>query len=293
VSARTTHQLFRQTLKQWFWDYYDHLLRLFVANIVLFILLGSAAYLWMSYLNAALGESPETFRALSLFFTVVLLAPIWLTLWFAPLGHFASLVAEEKDPGLSQLFAGLRILGPRYWLYFQTCCAIIGTLLLSFWFYLFSPQLGDSLTAIRYFLGGLSFWVLLFFLWMMCIGIPLIARQRHGIQQTIKISFVTVLRYPGFLLLVGIFLLSLWVIGIGFKLIGAMLFGFTGTMMLLNSTYDVLVKHEDEMDASLHPEEKPTTWKEIQELEKRKEKERMDKERYDRTLKDIIKPWED
>jgi hypothetical protein len=84
----------------------------------------------------------------------------------------------------------------------------------------------------------------------------------------------------------------LWFFSIVLRLLGAFLVGFSLTATFLNSVYDV-VEAEDRPQDHLPPPESAASWKEREQLEKAHEERRMNSLRYRRTMRDILRPWED
>lgn len=286
-------RLFRQLLIQWFWDTYDYLLKLLLMNIAMFVLLFGSAFLWFSFVFNLMQDSPPRFLMFAVLLTVVFLGPIWLTLWFAPLNYFGELVSKEKDPGWREFFTGLQLAGPRTWKYFQFCCIILGILLVNLWFYLYEQPAIAALGSLRFFLAGLSFWIGFFFTAVMIVGIPITVRQRQGVVSALKIAGVVVLRYPGVIAPALAWLLILWLLCGYLRMVGVILFGLSWTALFLNSLYDVILEFEEEQEKERNPDPEPRNWAEVKEQEAKKEIERMNKERYRRTMKDILRPWDD
>lgn len=287
--------MFSQILKQWFWDSYDHLGRLLVGNLVLFfILFPVVLYLFSGLSSLSEGLSPAQ-TVMSLSILLILVAPILLTLWLASLSHFAGLASSEKDPPLRAFLGGLRHQGFRCWKYFQVQCLILGILFMNIWFYTGSGTMAGTMETVGYGLAGICFWVSVVLILMMLPGVPFLVRQERSVLSAMKISLVILLRFPMLIIGFGLFLLSLWVIGAALRFAGILIFGFAGTAMLMNSLYDVLIDMEERQEkaAKRSGDGRPRTWKELRALEEEDEEERMRKVRYERTLRDLLKPWED
>lgn len=286
-------RLFRRVLKHWFWDFYDHLFRLLLINLLMALVLGGAFLFWLMWLGqlAAAYQNPAL-AAFALFASVAFLLPIGITLWFAPVGYFAEQISAEKDPGWGTFWEGIRLASGRVWRYAQALCLLLAILGLNGWFYSFSGTLPESIWWLKYFLGGLCFWLGLFLVWTMQLGLPLTIRGRVGVAQAMKLSASTLARYTGLTLSVFLLIASLWVIGIAFRFLGPLLFLFSGTVLLWNALYDVLIEYEEELEEERNPRPRPTNWAEVKAEEARDEEKRLQKARYDRGMRDILRPWE-
>ncbi len=286
--------MFPQILKQWFWDCYDHLGRLLLANMLLFFILAAAfvytAPIIVAFFSALTGGHQVLFLAAA--FLVV--APLSLTLAFAPFSEFAPLVSKEKDPRVRVFLRGLWRQGFRTWRYFFLVCLILALLLVNIWFYTLSGQFPESMMMVGYILAGLCFWLGVVLAASLVPGIPLLFRRELGAGKTLKISLLVLLKYPGLVFGLFIFLVSLWIIGTAVKMAGLLIFAFSGTAMMLNSFYDVVAEWEEAMarEAEESDDKRPRTWKELKDQEKETEEERMRRSRYERTFRDIIRPWE-
>lgn len=286
--------MFQQIIKQWFWDQYDHLGRLLAANVVLFMVTMVAVVYTLAALSY-LGEgAPPGFRALAIAVALVVVPPVLLALWFGSVSHFAGYVSDEKDPGFRVFMAGLARRFFRAWRFFATVCVLFALLGINIWFYTLSGRLQGTLLYVGFALAGICFWLIVMLLISLLASIPVLFRQQRGIFQTIKVGFIALLKYPGLMIGSFAFLASLWIIGVAIKFAGVLLFGFTGTAMLMNSLYDVITELEaaQEDAAKETGDSRPRSWKELRAMEKEGEEDRMKKARYERTLRDVLKPWE-
>lgn len=284
-----------QICKQWFWDCYDHMGRLIVANIILFTLLFGAVMYALPFLAAMLVNLSPSQGALLLFLALVLLGPIWLSLWFVPYGHFGGLVAEEKDPGFVEFLRGFRLRGLRTWAYFQMLCLAAGILLMNMWFYY---RMETESAAARLFfnvLAGLCFWMVMLIVLLAMAGIPHVGRGVIPLRGVFRESLLTLAKHPLTMLGALLFLASLWFLGaVPLKMGGVLVFGLSGTAMLLNSIVDVTSEFERRQAEAIEAtgDSRPRTWREVKAQEKESEKDRLQRSRYERTLRDILRPWE-
>jgi len=282
--------VFPQILKQWFWDFYDHLVRLLVANVAIFFLFGGLLFTALVVVGRGIGELGPMGQVLGLFVAAVVFLPLWLAGWYAPLAHFAEQVTFEKDPGIGVLVQGYRTQFLRVWLYLQLVVLAACLLAVNIWFYALASGWG----FVGFALAGLCFWALVLFLAAAGVGLPFLVRQRLRPVEALRRGGLLLLQRPGLVISFCLFLASLWVIGFALRLVGVFFFAFSGTVMFLNSFYDVVTTFEQRAQAveESDQEPRPRTWKELRAAEKKSERERMDAVRYSRTIRDILRPWE-
>lgn len=284
-----------QICKQWFWDCYDHMGRLIVANIILFTLLFGAVMYVLPLVAALLTNLTPSQGALLLFLVVVFGGPIWLSIWFVPYGHFGALVAEEKDPGFVEFLRAFRLRGLRTWAYFQILCLAAGVLLMNMWFYFRWETESGAARLFFNVLAGLCFWMVMLLVLTAMAGIPLVARRSTPLRGVFRESLLVVVKHPLTILGAFAFLASLWFLGsVPLKMGGVLVFGMSGTAMMLNSICDVTLELERRQAeaAEATGDSRPRTWREVKVQEKESEKERLEKSRYERTFRDILRPWE-
>jgi hypothetical protein len=286
--------MFARVLKQWFWDCYDHLGTLFVWNILLFTLTFSSSVLLLHLATPLATELPPFARVLFLFILLVLTAPLVIAIWFAPSTHYGKLVAAEKYPGFRVLMRGLRAEFLRVWRYGFLCATIAGILLVNIWFYVASGEFVPEQPIVGHLLAGLCFWLLLLLVASMGIGLPLLVREGLTARRAFRGAAVEVLRSPGLVLGMFVFLVSLWIIAAWLRFAPIFLFGFSGTAMFLNSLYDVMHPGDEAGDGG---EVESTagdaaTWRQVRANEKVSEQARMARARYERTFRDLLRPWE-
>ncbi len=287
--------MFRQVVKQWFWDAYDHLGRLFLWNFLLFIFYSLTLLPLMGFLAVLGQELPPTTLVLVAFAVWTLAGPLLLLPWVAPLAHFGRLISDEKDPPFLQLISGFRTKAARSWKILQLLCGVTGLLVLNIWFYTSSPAFPEEYRLGGFVLAGLCFWIGVFFLAAMLPTLPHYLRKDASLAASLKFGLFAALKYPGTVFGLLIFIVSLWIIAVALRFVGILLFGFVGTYLFMNSLYDVISEREwkaiEKQEEEAEPQ-RPASWKEIKAEDKKKEKERMDKSRYERTFRDIIRPWE-
>lgn len=285
--------MFAQITKQWFWDYYDHLGRLILGNIIAFLALVPPLYICFVYLEAVLAPLSPQAAVLTLFVATVTVLPPFAALWFSSFGHFGGRVSLEKDPRLGEFVVGLRRRFLKMWRFFLLLFGLLGLLWLNMWFYVAGGFLPEGLRLVGYLLAGVCFWLSILVVIAAIPALPAVVRTDLSVMASWRFGLLCLLRYPGVLTGVFIFLCSLWVIGFFLRLAGIFLFAFAGTALLFNSTYDVLVAFEEGREkAAKGGAPRPRTWRERREAESESEEERMNRVRYERTLRDVLRPWE-
>lgn len=287
--------MLRQIIKQWFWDSYDHLGRLFVANFILFVFYASIFLGLAGGVGVLAREATPQALALTLFVVIAFVLPVLLLPWIAPLSHFAELISKEKDPGFARYFTGVRKNTIRAWKILQLSCGAFGLLLLNIWFYTSSEAFAAELRTLGFVLAGLCFWLGVLLAAVLLPAIPAYLRSDGSLLAALKSGLYITLKYPGTVFGLLAFIISLWIIAAALRFVGILLFGFAGTYLFLNSLHDVVTAREASQSEEEQQQEQPATpatWKEIKVADKKDERKRMDKSRYERTFKDILRPWE-
>lgn len=282
--------LSKNVLKHWFWDTYDHLFLLIFGNILFFILSNILVILLAPIVTGLMDAMTPQGGVLVLFLLVAVLLPMVLAMVVAPSGYVARMISAEKEPVFRDFFRGLKAQGFRVWRFFAVVCLIMGILAVNAWFYLLSGFFPENLQIVGGLLAGLCLWVVLTHLCLLQIAIPVYIRG-EGILKSHKIGMVALLKYPGLMIGNGIFLFSLGVLSVLAMLAPLLIYGLVGPVVLFNAMYDVLVEHEENLNADEKPS--PRTWTEIEQREKEDEEVRMKKVRYNRTFRDILRPWQD
>ncbi len=143
----------------------------------------------------------------------------------------------------------------------------------------------------------LARWMIPLFAMIVMHAIPHFVRARSGMWRALRFGFLVTMKYPGLTFSILLFLASLWIIGAALKFAGIFLFAFSGTAMLLNSLHDVLLDTEERAEnlreaRKANGPSKPASWKELRAIENETEEERMRRSRYERTFRDLVRPWE-
>jgi hypothetical protein len=276
---------------QWLWDSYDHLVALILANIAMFVVTMLCVYTWVMGTLRALGDATPGVTVMALAAGAWVVLTVVLTLWICLYGHVAPLIARERQLGLMDFLRGFRTLGARA-LRFSVVVVGVGLVLtVAFWFYAISGYMPAHLRLVGMGLAGLIFWLLLGWVAVSLCAAAWLVRGGLGARAALRRGALLLLARPGLALGVVIHLVLIWAVSLGFKLIGAFLFSFSLTATFLNSLYDV-VEAEANPEEELPDPETAKSWKEREELEKERERRRLDSFRYGRTMKDILKPWE-
>ncbi|MEO8376261.1 MAG: hypothetical protein ABI579_01210 [Candidatus Sumerlaeota bacterium] len=266
---------------------------LFLANVLIFALFFGGAFLLAELtmpILSILHPLPQVHAAAAIF---VLFTSTIFAVWFSATGYFGELVSREKYPGLRQLLQGVRRDFFFQWQYLVVCMSIIAVLMINIWFYSFSGMLAAS-AFVRYLLSGFCFWIIILVLTSMIVGLPMRSRERTNLKQTFKRGMITLMRSPLIMIGLLIFIASLWIIAAWLRFAPIFLFGFSGTAMLMNSFYDVAfgVDALSEQTTAEKESAAATSWKQKQGLESEAEQLRMSRSRYERTLRDLLRPWE-
>lgn len=282
--------MFGRIFLKFFWDVYDYLGRLIAANILLcLIITGLFSAIWAGGypLYMALGK-PLLLLALGIGLFLIIALPFPA----AAMIHFFSLVSDEHEPEWRDFKEGLKI---HYWnLVKITALFVIAfeLLLLNILFYIRPHDLSPMLKIAGTVIAGLCFWIFLYLVAMMLYAFPLYVHQRVGIKKVFVRSFILVMDNLGVSLLAIVLLLGFW--GLGFVTRGVLVFllNLALTAALSNSLYvNVMEKYEEKEAAKKEDEaleSRPASWKDIKHEEFIHDRHK----RYQRTLKDILKPWE-
>jgi len=283
--------MFGRIFAKFFWDAYDYLGRLILANILFsLILLGLTAALTALFYPLYAGLNKPT---LILALGTGLLAILALPFPAAGFCHFLSLITEEKEPEFRDFTKGLMIF---YWplvkltALFVLLFEILG---LNIFFYLSARAIPPSLKIVSAIIPGICAWIVLYLLAMMLYAYPLTVHQKKvGMKKILIRSFLLVLDNIGVTLLTMIVFLGL--VGMGLVTKGAAFFILNLALVasLSNSLYvNVMEKYElreAKKKAQTDSSAPPASWKDIKPREFIEDRHK----RYRRTLKDILKPWE-
>ncbi|MBI1290537.1 hypothetical protein GC173_04750 [bacterium] len=282
---------FRRLMLQWFWDTYDHLVALILANMILFVVSGAVVYTWLVVMARSidgLGVAPIVMLTVASGWIVL---TGLLTTWVATFGRVTNLIAGEKELRGRDFLAGWWDVGARALRFSAVAVAGLVAMLVGIWFYALSGLVPETFRVAALGLAGLLFWLLLAWVSVCLVAVAWMVRGGVGVRSALRKGVALLLRRPGLVLGVALHVTLMWLVGGGFKLIGAFLLTFSLTATFLSSLYDV-VEAELLGEEELPAPESAGSWKERELLEKAHERRRMDAFRYSRTMKDILKPWE-
>jgi uncharacterized membrane protein YesL len=255
--------------KKAFWNTYDHIGQLLLINLLWFLLFLFPTFMAFRYLPF------DGYTQLSFVFLIGL-----LTHSYATAGAFAltARLADYEDVSLREFFGAAR----RF--YFRTLMLslIFGGIFLlltySVGFYV-SVKIGFGLLG--FFLAGIQVWIGAFCLLMQVYLLPLLYSRNWGVWAVLKWAGTLILLKPGFTILLFLQATGLFFL-IGVTGVGVVLLLMSLVSMFLNTALRETLR---DMDKTMKPKRKPTSWKEIFAEQDKEEEER-------RTLKDLFRPWD-
>jgi len=282
---------FRRVLLQWFWDSYDHLVALLLANIALFVLVFLVLYkgLVLTF-HAAEGLPPAGLVLACATAGWLLLTPA-MALWIGCFSRVLPLIARERPVGWRDFVGGVWENGWRSLRFAGAAVGGVMILLVNLWFYTLGGAMASMGRPVAMALGGLTFWVLVSWMTICVCALPWFFRGGLGVRGSLRRGLVLLLTRPGLALGVATHVGLLWLVGLGLQMVGAFLVSFSLSATFLNSVFDVL-EAEANPEEPLPAPDSLGSWKEREAVEKAHERRRMDGLRYNRTLRDVLKPWE-
>jgi uncharacterized membrane protein YesL len=262
--------LITRIYKKSFWNTYDNIGRLILLNLLWFVIFPLPTFLAFRYLPL----SPYPRVAVTIVIGLV-------THSFAASGVFAlaARLVDYREITLRRFIPEARKYFPRMLGLGLIFGAAFFILFESTRFYLHLKAGGGML---GFFLAGIQVWIAAFLLLMQVYLFPLLVTRSWGIRRTLKWSALLVVLKPGLTALMFIQALAIFAL-IGITGAGVVLLLMSLTAILLNTTLRETLR---EIDETVEPRRKPTSWKEIFEEEERK------KEEDTRTLKDLLRPWD-
>jgi hypothetical protein len=283
----------RQVLKQAFWDSYDLLGRLLVLNFALFLLLLVVGYYAMLLVVVTAQGLPPGSRVPFVLVASFLVFGLCAVPVLSGLFHMGALSSAEKDPSLWEFLRGVRRHSGRMLRFVLALTGLEALLAVNVWFYFAGGMLPESLALPATVLGGVAFWLMVVGVLIGMHGAPLVVRRGMGARAALRWGFVLTLKYPWASLGTFLFLAAMLVIGMGLKFVGLVLYGVVAPVMLANSLHDVVLEREEQGAAdggvATPP---PTSWRMIRAAEEAAEERRLRRARYERTFRDILRPWE-
>jgi len=281
--------MFRRIIAKFFWDSYDYLGRLLVANIIFFlIILGlSAVFYTLFYpVYKALGSSGWL-----ICLGVGTIAVVSLPFPASGFLYFFTRISLNKEPEFRDFLTGLRIHYKSLVKITFAFVVLLELLLINILFYIHSPFTSPILKMVSLVFCGICVWIMLYLCAMMLYAYPLVIHQGVGIKKVFFRSFVLVLDNMGItayciMLGLGIITLGLITKGMAFFVINMALLA-----SLSNSLYENIMEKYEILEAGKQNSKetnKPSSWKQLKTRDFIEDRHK----RYKRTLKDILKPWE-
>jgi len=262
--------LLTRIYKKTFWNTYDHIGQLILLNLLWFLIFPLPTFLIFRYLPFT-GYTQLTFTFLAGLLTHSYATPgvFALTARLADYQqtHLRSFFSEAKTYYLRTLMLSLLFGG------------IFFLLTYSIGFYI-SVKIGFGLLG--FFLAGIQIWIGAFALIMQVYLLPLLVGKNWDLKPVLKWSTLLIILKPGFTILLFLQALAIFIL-ITITGVGAVLLLMSIISIFLNTALRETLR---EMDTTMKPKKKPTSWKEIfAEREKEEEEEK-------RTLKDLFRPWD-
>jgi uncharacterized membrane protein YesL len=273
--------MFRHILLGFFWDTYDNLGHILLANVLWFIcnLPGLALIYLVFHISSGFN-----------LFWILLLIPLGI-ISATTVGLFAytKQLMELKDNSIKSFFAGIKQYYRKAFVITLIHVLLFILIIVNINFYL---QLRGNMQMAGVVLAGLAFWCGIFIALESIYVFAILVQNNLGIKKTLKRSFLIVLDNLWVTIGIFIFLISFLILCL-FSGIGPILFMMSCIAMLGNNAiYEIMAKYEKKAAAAppLAPGEKPTTWKQIHDQEKA---DQQPKWRHDnRGWKDIFRPWD-
>jgi uncharacterized membrane protein YesL len=265
-----TKPLIARIYKKSFWNTYDNIGRLILLNVIWFLMFPLPTFLTFRYLPLSPYARIGVTVAIGL-----------LTHAFATSGVFAltAHLVDYREISVRRFLAEARV----YFARMLGLGLIFGTvffiLFQSTRFYLNLRVAGG---VVGFFLAGVQLWIGAFLLLMQVYLFPLLVTRNWGIKRTIKWSAMLLVLKPGLTVLMFLQALAIFLL-VGITGIGVVVLLMSLTSIFLNTTLREILR---EIEETTEPKRKPTSWKEIFEDEARK------KEEEDRSLKDLLRPWD-
>jgi uncharacterized membrane protein YesL len=255
--------------KKFFWNTYDNIGKLILINLLWFCIGPLPTYLTFRYVP--LEALPR----------IIVTVAVGLILHaYANSGVFGvtARLVDYQEADLSRFFeeAG------KYFFKTLVLGLIYGTAFVLLFYgirFYINVKVGGGILG--FFLAGWQACILAFCLFVQVYLFPLLVSKPWGLLRVMKWSAMLVALKPGFTALVFLQALAIFVI-LTITGVGAVLLTMSVVSVFLSTTTREAWK---EMEARWKPKKKPTSWKEIFE-------ERDLEEEENRTLKDILRPWD-
>lgn len=213
----------------------------------------------------------------------------------AGLLYVMHLISSNREPSFADFFtAGLRY----YWRSLLLCLIyFIGILILiiNIHFYINPQVIPTNLRIFAAVIAGIFFWLFVIFIASAFFTFPLLVKSNLTVPTTLKRGIILMLANPGltFASLASALILFLGTI---ISVVGIFFLLFVFLAALANATYDTAIERLEKImrPKSTSPAEEkkaPSSWHEIKK-QQQADAEQHKYDRYRRTLRDILKPWE-
>lgn len=263
--------MLRRVLLRFFWDSYDGVLPLTLANVLLAIPGGVLVYGFLAALQVFEGAVHPSLLTAAVW--GVLLVPGYLSVSAALLLPAVRRIATDETAYSRRLIAQDFRRVPRLFVYHLAVCIIAFALVATAWFYLFSGQVPAATAHIGRIIGGLCLWAMILPLGMMLHGAPLIIFNEVRPGRALVLSLSMVFAFPGLTLSALMVLALLTMLGAGFAFTGLILFGAAGTASLCHALFTVIAGRVEAVTQSTPQDDD------------------REEPRYERTLRDVLRPW--
>ncbi len=215
----------------------------------------------------------------------------------AGLLNYMHIISSDREPAFRDFFQAFRRFYGRT---LVLCLIYFGAaivLVVNVRFYLGSGVIPENLGFIAALLGGIFFWIFVI-LWCSSFFIfPTLIKNDLPVKQALKKGFILFLANPG-IMFAAMVLMIIVLASSMLTVVGPFIFMLVFIAAVANATYDtamerlehVVEQQREEKDET--QEEKPTTWKQIKAQEKKQEEKKRKRSRYNRTLRDVLRPWD-
>jgi hypothetical protein len=282
--------LLARVMRRWWWDVYDHMVMLLVGNVVALVVLAIVVLPLIQLLMPVLAAFPAPLQILALGLLGIVLLPPATALCLAPGVRIARRLAAEEEATFGDLLtAWRRDFGP-CWRFSLLFWGVVLMLALNLVFYTFLYPLPGALRPVGFVLSGLFVWALVLVMAFAQLCFPLWLRG-GGLRAAARAAALLGLRHPvpvlASLFLCGVLLwVSSWM-----NHAPMVLMGCTAPFLLWNA----LVLELEEAEAARTRTALPaaTSWREREDREQAEERRRARSQRYERTLRDLLRPWQE
>lgn len=243
--------MIKQFLKRVFFDIYDNIWKNIQVNILTILLF--IPFFFVVFITS---QDPFLLYLLLSIISFILTIPIITGIFYI----LPNLI-ERNEVELRLIFTGYKKFFKRTLFLSFLTLGVSFIILANIRFYFFTHQIIGITIAI------LSLWIFLFFFLIQIYAFPLMVKNDFGIKETLKYAFFFTVDNLGFTIFLGIFMLFFIFIFI-FTGIGLFLFFPSITIFQYDAMIVLLKKYNPNSEEQI-----------------------LEEKKYNRTLKEIIKPW--